>query len=247
MIRLETNKRVAHLVIDVPPVNVLDTAALDELEKAVAECAASDDLSAVLLHGEGKCFSAGASVEEHKPGLAEGMITGLTRACCALAALPVPVVSLVHGSCLGGGLELAIFADYLVADPGATFGVPEIRLAFFPPVAARRLPRLVGYQNAAHLALTGESIPAERAREIGLVQQILPQEEWGDVEKRFNRLSRPVLRLCKEALQTASPAERPEDLAALELLFLTKLYQVGDVAEGIASFEEKRRPEWKHE
>ena len=88
---------------------------------------------------------------------------------------------------------------------------------------------------------------AERAHAMGLVQQILPQEEWGDVEKRFSRLSRPVLRLCKEALLAATPAETPEDLAALERLFLTKLYEVGDVAEGIASFEEKRRPEWKHE
>ncbi len=246
MIEIAKHGRVVYLVLDAPPVNVLDGALLGELTSEVARCAADDDLAAVLLRGNGRCFSAGASVEEHKKDKAPAMLAALLDACTALADLPVPVVALVHGSCLGGALELVAFCDYVVADPSAKFGVPEITLAFFPPIACVRLPRLAGLQNSAFLALSGESVAADQAAAMGLVQKILPQEEWDDIESRFNGMSAPVLRLAKEALRKGSGGYDRPALEGMNNLFVEKLFDIEDVAEGIASFEERRKPSWKN-
>lgn len=238
--------RVLRLEIEAPPVNVLDTAILTELADALEACAADDGLSAVLVSGAGKCFSAGASVSEHRPDQARAMIEALGRACTALAELPVPAVALVHGACLGGAMELVAFADVVVADPGATFGQPEVKLAFFPPLACAALPRLVGYQNAAAAILTGADIPAQRALEMGLVQRLLAHDEWDRVAVEMNRLSGSAVRMTKRALTLATAPPARELVAELERLFLEDLYRLEDVSEGIASFEERRRPSWKH-
>jgi len=246
MIDVQRNNRVVHLAINAPPVNVLDAAVLNALIAELARCAEDDSIAAVLLSGAGRCFSAGASVEEHKPGQADAMLRALEGACTALADLGAPTVAMVHGACLGGAMELVAFCDFIVADPGATFGQPEIKLAFLPPVACTQLLRLTGRQNAAWAVLTGESMEAERAASMGLVQQILPQDEWGRVDTTFNRLSVPVLRLTKKALRRGAEPYDSGALTDIRNLFLTELYEIEDVAEGIASFEEKRRPEWKH-
>lgn len=246
MIKVVKNERVVNLILDAPPVNVLDAALLDDLTERLSSCAADDGLCAVLLRGEGRCFSAGASVEEHKVDQAPTMLASLLDACTAVADLPVPVVALVHGSCLGGALELVSFCDFVVADPSAKFGVPEITLAFFPPIASIQLPRLAGLQNAAFLALTGDSVGAEQAAAMGLVQKVVPREQWGDIEARFNTLSAPVLRLAKKALRNGAGGYDRLALEAMNTLFLEELYDIEDVSEGIASFEQRRKPEWRH-
>jgi cyclohexa-1,5-dienecarbonyl-CoA hydratase len=246
VIEVATTQRVVHLTLDAPPVNVLDSALLGELVGHLGRLADDGSLAAVVLSGAGKCFSAGASVAEHRPELAEKMLDGLIDACVALEKLPVPTVAAVHGACLGGGLELAMYCDFVVADPGATFGQPEIRLAFFPPLACARLPRLVGWQNAAFAVLTGETLSAERAAAVGLVQKILPRDAWGELDTMLNGLSAPVLRIAKRALMLGGGPTPREALAGQKELFLKELYRVEDVAEGIASFTERRKPVWKH-
>jgi len=242
MIKVARNERVVTVEIDCPPVNVLDAAALNELNGKLGELAADESIAAVLLSGAGRCFSAGASVEDHEKERAPEMIAALAAVCKTLAELPMATVALVHGPCMGGGMEVVLYCDFIVADPGAKFGVPEITLAFFPPFACHELPRLTGRQNAAFLALTGEAIDVPAAQAMGLVQKVAEKEEWGRVEKRFNRLSLPVVRLTKKALVKGLT----EGLATQLDLFLGPLYEIEDVSEGIASFAEKRRPEWKH-
>jgi len=246
MIDVVRRERVVHLVINAPPVNVLDGAILGELVERLGELAADDSVAAVVLSGEGRCFSAGASVAEHKEEQADGMVTGLAEACLALPAFPAPVVAAVHGSCLGGAMELISFCDFVVAAPDAVFGQPEIRLAFFPPVAVHRLPQLTGYQNAAYTILSGENLPAERALAMGLVQKILPRDQWGELDDLFNGLSAPVLRLTKLAMARGVSEANSEPLESSNRLFMSELYRLEDVAEGIKSFEERRPPEWKH-
>ncbi|MCG6963066.1 MAG: enoyl-CoA hydratase/isomerase family protein, partial [Acidobacteria bacterium] len=193
-----------------------------------------------------RCFSAGASVAEHQPEQAPEMVAALTRACVALAELPVPAVAMVHGSCLGGAMELVSFCDFVVADPDATLGQPEIKLAFFPPLACHQLPRLTGLQNAAYVVLTGEGLSAEQAAAMGLVQRVLDKDRWTEIDEIFNGLSAAALRMTKKALRVGAGAHDAARLKALEDLFLTDLYGLEDVAEGISSFQERRRPSWKH-
>jgi cyclohexa-1,5-dienecarbonyl-CoA hydratase len=246
MIDVRRNERVVHLVINAPKVNVLDGAILRALSAHLAECGQDPDVAAVFLSGEGRCFSAGASVAEHRAEHAEGMLGALLAACTSLADLPVPAVALVHGICMGGAMELISFCDFVVADPGATFAQSEIKLAFFPPVACSQLPRIVGLQNAAYLTLTGESVSADRAAAMGLVQRVLAREEWGALDTIFNALSIPALRIAKEALRLGGGTADTTALRTLKDFFLARLYALDDVEEGIRSFEERRSPEWKH-
>jgi cyclohexa-1,5-dienecarbonyl-CoA hydratase len=247
MIEAEKIERVLHLKLNIPPVNVIDTAACKELCEKLKEAAADRSLAAVLLSGAGKCFSAGASVDEHEEKPAAEMLPAFADACRALYEMPVPTVALVHGFCFGGALELVMYADFVVADPSAKFSVPEITLAFFPPLACLALPGIVGRQNAAHLIFSGEAIDADRAYTMGLVQKIAPQVEWDKITGRFNKTSAPVLRLTKEAFKQGlkSPADEVHGRIVKDL-FLDRLYKIEDVNEGIASFREKRKPEWKH-
>jgi cyclohexa-1,5-dienecarbonyl-CoA hydratase len=246
MINVEQRERVVHMMIDAPPVNVLDAAILGELVERLGELEANETLAAVVLSGDGKCFSAGASVAEHKQEQAEGMVTGLAEACLALPAFPAPVIAAVHGACLGGAMELISFCDFVVAAPDAIFGQPEIKLAFFPPVALHQLPLLTGYQNAAYTILSGENLPADRAQSMGLVQKILPKDQWGEIDDLFNGLSAPVLRITKQALARSLTEGCEERLDHFKALFMSELYRLEDVAEGIKSFEERRPPDWKH-
>ena len=247
MIKVERDERVLHLKLNVPPVNVIDTAACKELTEKLKETASDETIAAVILSGEGKCFSAGASVEEHAETPAKEMIPAFTGACRALYQLPMPSVALVHGFCFGGALELVMYADFVIADPSAKFSVPEISLAFFPPLACLALPGIVGRQNAAHLIFSGETVDAERALTMGLAQQILEQSQWEKIPRRFNRISTPVLRLAKEAFKAGLKTPPDEfDGRIVNDLFLNRLYKIEDVNEGIASFGEKRKPQWKH-
>jgi cyclohexa-1,5-dienecarbonyl-CoA hydratase len=242
----ERDERVLHLKLSIPPVNVLDTAACRELADILQDAAGDETLAALLLSGEGKCFSAGASVEEHKKELAPAMIEALTDACKALQRMPVPTAAMVHGFCFGGGFELVMYCDFIVADASAKFGVPEITLAFFPPFACSALPAIVGRHNAAHMIFTGKSVDAERAQAMGIVQEIIPREEWGKMNHRFNSSSASVLRLAKEAFIQGLESQ---DRFAGDInrdLFLDRLYKLEDVCEGIDSFAEKRKPKWKH-
>ncbi|MFV2071969.1 MAG: enoyl-CoA hydratase/isomerase family protein [Thermoanaerobaculales bacterium] len=246
MIDVLRRERVVHLVINAPPVNVLDSAILSELVERLGELESDESVAAVVLSGEGRCFSAGASVAEHKQDQAKGMLTALSEACLALPAFPAPVVATIHGACLGGALELVAFCDFVVVAPDATLGQPEIKLAFFPPVACHKLPRLIGFQNAAYTILSGENLTADQALAMGLVQKILPKDEWAQIDDLFNGLSAPVLRITKQAL-TESVDRRPaERLEVFNEMFMSKLFGLEDVAEGIASFEERRAPAWKH-
>ncbi len=234
------------MVINKPPVNVLDGAVLGELAEQLSTLHGDDSIAALLLSGEGRCFSAGASVAEHKADQAEGMLDGLLAACTALADYPAPVAALVHGPCLGGAAELISFCDFVVADPSATIGQPEIKLAFLPPVACCQLPRIAGLQNASYAILTGESLSAEQAATMGLVQRILAKDEWDKIDKIFNNLSAAALRVTKEAIQAGTGGYQRQSLEQLKQLFLDRLYKLEDLEEGIASFEERRKPAWKH-
>jgi enoyl-CoA hydratase/carnithine racemase len=154
----------------------------------------------------------------------------------------------VHGHALGGGCELALCCDLIVAAESAKFGQPEIKLAAIAPVAALRMPESIGYRRAAEMLLAGEPIDATEAARIGLINHAVSDadldETAGQIVARLSALSAIALRMCKRALKlgTAGWANVP----ALETLYLDELMPTEDASEGLAAFMEKRRPAWKH-
>jgi cyclohexa-1,5-dienecarbonyl-CoA hydratase len=246
-VRLEPG-RVARVTLDRPPLNILDIGMLEELTDAVSTAGSAPGTRVVVLAGAGKAFCAGVDVKDHTADRVEAMIHAFAAAIRALRAVPVPVVAAVHGSALGGGCELALASDLVLAREDARLGQPEIRLGVFPPAAAALLPRLIGRQRALDLLLTGRSVAADEALRIGLVARVLPQDgfdhEVSDFVARLAAHSRPVLAMTKRA--AIESLDRPVDdaLGAADHLYLSDLMALRDAHEGLAAFMEKREPVW---
>ena len=242
---------VGYLTLDRPPLNILNLAMLREICSAL-EAAASDlSLRALVIRAEGalRVFSAGVDVADHTADKVGEMIPLFDRVCVALADFPVPTLAVVHGHALGGGCELALCCDLVVAAEGANFGQPEIKLATIAPIAALRLPGLVGYRRAAEMLFTGETIGAAEAARIGLINRAVPAGELAQaVEQivgKLRGLSAAALRVCKRAARLG--ADGWGNLPAMEKLYLDDLMSIEDACEGVAAFIEKRAPVWKNE
>lgn len=246
---LEGSDGVMRLVFDRPPVNVLNIEMLREAREAVARVAADPEAKLLLLRGAGKAFCAGVDVADHTPDRVDDMIDEFHGLLLELLELEVPVVAAVNGAALGGGCEVVLAADIVLARAGATFGQPEIRLGVFPPVAAALLPRLVGRQRALDLILSGRVVETAEARELGLVSRVFPADEFaGRVEEYVETLaghSRPVLRLTKRAVLEGMELPLREALRREEDLYLDELMGLQDPHEGLAAFMEKREPVWR--
>jgi cyclohexa-1,5-dienecarbonyl-CoA hydratase len=215
MVTLETRGGIAHLILDDPPLNILTRPLLAELRAHLAKASADRAVRVLLLSARGRHFSAGASVEEHLPGVVETMIPEFMETVRALHAFPAPVVVAIQGRCLGGALELALAGDLLVAGESALLGVPEIRLGVFPPAACVQLPRLASPGLAAEMILTGEPVDAATAAREGLVRRVVRDdavlEEASDLALRLSQLSGAALREAKRALRAGiEGGARPE-------------------------------------
>ncbi|HEU5370533.1 MAG TPA: enoyl-CoA hydratase-related protein, partial [Ktedonobacterales bacterium] len=185
---------------------------------------------------------------DHTSERVEPMIRGFGRLFIRLRTLPMPTIAVVRGAALGGGTELALGCDLVLAATSARFGQPEIKLGVFPPIAAALFPQLIGYQQAARLLLSGEMITAEEAARLGLVTHAAADEELeGTLEsllKRFRRLSAAALRITKAALLRGADVGLAQALPYIEDLYLHELMTTADAREGIQAFLEKRQPIW---
>jgi enoyl-CoA hydratase/carnithine racemase len=177
LILSERRGSVALLTLNRPPVNALSRTLLDAILHAVEGCARDHDVRAVVLTGGRRAFSAGADVREIEPlsdAGARDWISHGQRVLNEIGSINRPVVAAIEGFCLGGGLELALACHMRVAGRDAELGLPEIRLGIIPGFGGtQRLPRLVGSGAALELMLTGDSIGAERALAVGLVNRVV--------------------------------------------------------------------------
>jgi cyclohexa-1,5-dienecarbonyl-CoA hydratase len=249
LVRLEPGV-VARITLDRPPVNVLTISMLEELAEAVTDAAGRSETKVIVLAGAGKAFCAGVDVKDHTADRVGSMIHAFAAVIRALRDAAVPVVAAVHGPVLGGGCELALACDLVLARDDARLGQPEIRLGVFPPAAAVLLPRLVGRQRALDLLLTGRTVPAQEALQMGLVVQVLPQDGFEQAVAEYAATlaahSRPVLAMTRRAV--IENLERPlvDALDAADQLYLTDLMALHDPHEGLAAFMEKREPVWRN-
>lgn len=240
--------RCARIVLDEGRGNVLDLAALERLRGVARELANERALRAVLLDAAGEHFSFGASVADHLPEKVGAMLGALHGLARELFALDVPLLAAVRGRCLGGGLELALLADRIVAAPGSLLGQPELLLGVFAPLGSLLLPRAVGTRRASDLLLSGRSLTADEALRWGLVAEV--GEDPAEVQVAWYRehlAAKSAASLCF-ATRAARRAWLPrllEELADLERLYLEELAPTHDATEGLVAFLEKRAPRWE--
>lgn len=246
--RLEHDGSVLRLELNGPPANVLDTVMVQSLRKAVRAARDLEGLRLLVFSGAGDHFSYGASVEEHLPDRVAGMLAEFHGLFRDLMETDVPALAYVRGRCLGGGLELASFCDWLWAEEGATLSQPEIKLGVFAPLGSILLPWRCGAQGAG-LLLTGESVDALTALTLGLADHVVPAGDGPTILDRWIRdhllpLSATSLRRARRAARWSFHRTLAADLDALERFYLEDLMATPDAEEGIRAFLEKRVPVW---
>ncbi|MFV1987198.1 MAG: enoyl-CoA hydratase/isomerase family protein [Gemmatimonadota bacterium] len=247
-VRFDFSGGLARITLDRPPLNILDIPMLEELGGILKMLDEDPQPTAVLLTGAGKAFCAGVSVEDHTADRVDVMIGAFHAVIDRLLGLPCPVVAAVNGAALGGGFELALACDAVLAVETAKIGQPEIKLGVFPPAAAVLLPRLVGRQRAMDLVLSGRTVRGAEAARIGLVARAIPADEFEAAVEEYARgiasLSAPVLRLAKRAVEEGSTGDVGAAMRRVEHLYLDDLMSLDDAHEGLLAFREKRTPVW---
>jgi cyclohexa-1,5-dienecarbonyl-CoA hydratase len=224
---------------------------MEQLDRIFAELSSSKDLVWVgLRSSSAKAFSAGVSVQDHALDKIERMLAIFHGALQRLRGLNAWTVALVDGHCLGGGMELALTCDYVLATPEAKFGQPEIRLACYPPVAAALYPWQIGRGRTLELLLTGRILGAEEALRYGLIHEVV---EAGRLSERAEALrqevltkSAPVVRMTKRAVRLGAELGFERALPKIERMYVEELVQVADLSEGMQAFLEKREPVYQH-
>lgn len=249
-VSLEVKDGVASLTLNRPPLNVLDIPMMGKVKDVIEKAAKDPSIRVLLLKAEGKMFSAGVDVADHTPEKVGEMIPLFNQLCVALADFPAPTIAVVHGHALGGGCELVLCCDLAVIAEGAKIGQPEIHLAAIAPVAALRLPQIVGSKAAADILFTGRNLTAQEAVEIGLVNAVLPLDEvggWANEKAiQISAMSGAAQKINKRALRMGM-GDWAKALPEMEELYLKELMSAADAKEGLEAFLEKRPPVWKHE
>ena len=225
-----------------PQANVLDSAMIAALDAELARNENDDGLKGALIDAEGRNFSYGASVEEHRPGRCADMPRALHGLVRRIAAYPVPVMFAVHGQCLGGALEVASAGHLIFAAANAKFGQPEIKLGVFAPAASCILPERIGRMVAEDLLISGRSISADTANAMGLVASVSIDPEGAALayfDEHLAPKSASSLRYAVAATREAFTRRLDQELDRVERLYLDELMATHDAAEGIAAFLDK--------
>lgn len=249
-IAYEVEDGVAKITIDRPPLNVLDVKTIEEIVSALKTADADKNVFALIITGKGdRAFSAGVDVSAHLPQRIEDTLHNFHDMFHVLADLSKPTVARVNGIALGGGCELAIACDLVVASEKAKLGQPEIKVGAIATVAAALLPKLVKRKQAIELLFTGDSISAEEAKRLGLVNTVVPLEKLDEaVDALIGRLrekSPVVLQLVRRAIYQGIDLDFKAALNGVTDVYLNRLIKTEDAVEGLKAFLEKRKPEWK--
>jgi cyclohexa-1,5-dienecarbonyl-CoA hydratase len=248
---VERSPRVAKIIWERPPLNVLDIGLLRELERALEACAADAAIDVVTIQGAGeRAFSAGVDIRDHTKEKVPEMLDAVHGVIRQLLALPQASVAVVRGACLGGGCEIASSCDLIIASETSSFATPEILVGCYPPVAVARFASLIGYHRAAEMILTGRRFSAREAQAMGLVTRVVGDNDLdAGVKASLDELlgkSGAALRLALKSLRELSLRGFAEALKRSEQIYREELLRTEDVEEGVKAFLEKRPPQWRH-
>ena len=247
---VERDGGLLRLTLARPKANIVDASMIGALAAALARHAGERAIRGVLLDAEGPHFSFGASVEEHLPATCGAMLATLHALVMAMLEFPAPILVAVRGQCLGGGLEVAMAGSLIFAAPDAQLGQPEMKLGVFAPAASVLLPCRVNAAVAEDLLLSGRSVGAAEAKELGLVHTVADDPvaaalAWFDAHLAGK--SAASLRFALKAARHARIDAVRAGLAAVERLYLQGLMNTRDANEGLAAFLARRPPVWEHQ
>ncbi len=241
---------IGRITFNIPPYNILNIEMMKEINQALTDFQ-KKSLKVLILDANGKAFSAGVDVSDHTKEKVNEMIHVFHDIFKNLRKIKAPTVALVNGAALGGGCEVATFCDLIIASEKSKFGQPEIKVGVLPPVAAAIFPKLMGSKKALELIMTGETISANEAKDLGLVNHILPVENFETEAEKFiaEKLasnSAIILQLTKRAFMEGATQNYAESIKKIEDIYLNELMKTDDANEGLKAFLEKRQPVWEN-
>ena len=252
VIKLVKEGHVAILSVERPEaLNALSREIVDEMDQVLEELKEDKDIYCLIFHSE-KNFAAGADIKKMADCDEEE-----AKAFCfspvydKIAEYPIPTIAAIEGYALGGGMELALCADIRIAGEGAKMGFPEVTLGIFPGAGGTiRAPKLIGPSYAMELIFSGEQIPASRAKEMGLVNRVVPDEEvLEEAKKLAGKIAKrgPVaVRMVKEVIIKGLQMGDVKEGTAYEAQQWAKLFNTYDQKEGMHAFMEKRKPTYEN-
>lgn len=247
--------QIAKIVIDNPPVNILSADVIEQLNLVIDEIESDSEIKAVIITGEGdKAFVAGGDIKGFPEWMGKGVDEAkkkslwLQEPLNKLERLSQPTIAAINGVALGGGCELALCCDIRIAEEQIKIGLPEIKLGLFPGAGGtQRLSRLVGKAKAKEMIFTGEPLSAEEAKQIGLVNHIVPKgkslEKALGIAESITNFSLPALSFAKRSIDIGFEQPLEEGLVT-EAEYFGHVFQTKDVKEGVNAFIQKRKPKF---
>jgi cyclohexa-1,5-dienecarbonyl-CoA hydratase len=249
-VKLRSEAEVAYLTLDRPEHNLLNERMLAELAAGISSLGDQNKIKLIVLDSAAKAFCGGIELGEYTQRRVFQLLDAFHSAFSAMLDTSKPVLVVVNGPAFGGGAELAALGDLVIATPKARFAQPEIRLGVFPPLAAAILPNIVGPKLALELVLTGETMTAERARDLGLVNWVVSPDELeskvNEVVAKVTAQSGPVLTMAKKAILGSLGLPLRDGVRNSMKVFLNELAELEDSQEGLRALVEKRAPKWKN-
>jgi len=254
-ISCSTSEGISVLSLNRPPVNALNSVMVGEISRwldRAAEKIAAGQLRVVVLRAEGKHFCAGADLKERRnipEEEVEVIVSSIRNTLQKLAELPVPVIAAIQGAAMGGGLELALAADFRILSEGARVGLPETSLSIIPGAGGtQRLARLIGYSNALYWIVTARAFSAKEAQKFGVANLVVSKTDLlptaMNLAKEIAKNGPVAIRAAKKALQEGLEVPLKEALE-IEKKYYAKTIFTEDRLEGIRAFLEKRPPRYK--
>jgi cyclohexa-1,5-dienecarbonyl-CoA hydratase len=249
-VKVRVENEVARITLDRPDHNLLNERMLAELAAGINTLGERSAIKLIILDSAVKTFSGGIEIGEYTQRRVFQLLDAFHGAFAAMLDTSKPLLVVVNGAAYGGGAELAALGDLVIATPKARFAQPEIKLGVFPPLAAAVLPYILGPKQALELVLTGEAMTAERARELGLVNWLVPEAELEkkveEVIMRVTAQSGPVLTMAKKAILGSLGLPLRDGVRNSMKVFLNELAELEDSQEGLRALVEKRAPKWKN-
>ncbi|WP_413364308.1 enoyl-CoA hydratase [Lysinibacillus sp. 3P01SB] len=249
---LHIEEGIATITINNPPMNILDADVVNGLLQVTSELRKHGETKIVILTGQGtRAFMAGGDIKSFPDLIGNGEEVAyrgskfLQEPLDAIMNLPHPTICVLNGLALGGGCELSLSCDFRIAEEHVEIGLPEVKLGLFPGAGGtQRLPRLIGVSKAKELIFTGDPVPADKALEIGLVNEVVKTGEGLQaaytLARKMSRHSAKALQYVKLAIDEGLNVSLEEGLE-IEARYFGKVFQTEDVKEGVSAFIEKRQ------